>query len=110
MTDVKNRWALITGAARGIGYLTAEFMAEHGCNLILHSRKLEHTEKIMARVKELGVSAYAVEAELSDLDAVKKMLDTIDGFGVRVDFVMNNAGMQIAYRNDYFSTPVSDYT
>jgi short-subunit dehydrogenase len=38
MYDVKGKWALITGAARGIGYLTALFMAEQGCNLILHSR------------------------------------------------------------------------
>ena len=110
MVNVKGRWALITGAARGIGYLTAKFMAEHGCNLILHSRKLEHTEKVLAEVKALGVEAYAVEAELSDLDSVAEMLDKIDSLGVRVDIVMNNAGMQIAYRNEYFKTPVSDYT
>ena len=51
MVNVKGRWALITGAARGIGYLTARFMAQQGCNLILHSRKLEHTEKILSEVR-----------------------------------------------------------
>lgn len=110
MVDVKGRWAFITGASRGIGYLTALFMAEQGCNLILHSRKLEHSEKVLAEVKALGVEAYAVAAELSDLDAVDKMLQEIDALGVRVDIVLNNAGLQIAYRNDYFKTPVSDYT
>ena len=110
MVDVKGRWALITGAARGIGYLTAKFMAEQGCNLILHSRSLSHTEKVLAEVKALGVSAYAFEAELSDLDAVQKMLGDIDALGVTVDIVMNNAGLQIAYRNEYFTTPVADYT
>lgn len=110
MVDVKGRWALITGAARGIGYLTAKFMAEKGCNLLLHSRSLAHTEKVMEEVKALGVSAYAFEAELSDLDAVQKMLEDIDKLGVTVDIVMNNAGLQIAYRNEYFNTPVSDYT
>ena len=44
MVDMKGRWCLITGAARGIGYLTAKFMAEKGANLILLSRKLAHTE------------------------------------------------------------------
>lgn len=110
MVNVKGRWALITGASRGIGCLTAKFMAEQGCNLVLHSRTMEHSEKIAEEVRKLGVEAYAVCAELSDLDAVQKMLETIDALGVRIDIVMNNAGLQIAYRTDYYSTPVSDYT
>ncbi len=110
MVNVKGRWALITGAARGIGYLTAKFMAEQGCNLILHSRNITHTEKVAEEVKAMGVEAHAVQAELSDLDSVQKMLEEIDKLGVRVDIVLNNAGMQIAYRTDYFKTPVEDYT
>ena len=39
----------------------------------------------------------------------EEMLGEIDGFGVDVDIVLNNAGLQIAYRTDYFSTPVEDY-
>lgn len=110
MVDVKGRWALITGASRGIGYLTALFMAKQGCNLILHSRKPENTQKVLEEVKALGVEAYAVSAELADLDAVAAMLAEIDKLGVRVDIVLNNAGLQIAYRTEYFTTPVSDYT
>lgn len=110
MVNVKGKWALITGASRGIGYLTARFMAEQGCNLILHSRSSAHTEKVLGEVRSLGVSAYAVSAELSDLDAVSTMLDEIDRTGIEPDIVINNAGKQIAYRTDYFSTPVSDYT
>ena len=110
MVDVKARWALITGASRGIGRLTALFMAEQGCNLILHSRKLSHTEELLEEVKALGVEAYAVEAELTDLTAVEKMLADIDALGVRVDIVLNNAGLQIAYRTEYFTTPPEDYT
>lgn len=110
MVNVKGRWALITGASRGIGYLSALFMAEQGCNLILHSRKPEHTEKVLSEVRAKGVQACAVSAELTDLDAVAGMLAQIDALGVTVDIVLNNAGLQIAYRNDYFSTPVSDFT
>ncbi|MBQ8623968.1 MAG: SDR family oxidoreductase [Oscillospiraceae bacterium] len=110
MVDVKGKWAFITGAARGIGYLSAKFMAEKGCNLILHSRDLKHTEKVLEEVKALGVEAYAVSCELNDLESVDAMLKEIDAFGVPVDIVLNNAGMQVAYRVDYFSTPVEDYT
>ena len=109
MYQAKGRWALITGAARGIGYLTAKFMAEQGCNLILHSRDLSHTEKALAEVRALGVQARAVAADLNDLDQVKRMLGEIDALGVDVDIVLNNAGLQIAYRTEYFDTPVSDY-
>ncbi len=109
MYNVKGKWALITGAARGIGYLTARFMAEQGCNLILHSRDIAHTEKVLAEVCAAGVSACSVAADLNDPDAVKRMLAEIDGFGADVDIVLNNAGLQIAYRTDYFATPVSDY-
>lgn len=74
MVDVKGKWAFITGASRGIGGLAAKFMAEHGCNLILHSRSIEHTEKIMGEVRAMGVEAYAVQAGYS---ASKAALDKI---------------------------------
>lgn len=109
MVDVKGRWALITGASRGIGYLSAVFMASKGCNLILHSRSLEHTGKVLEEVKALGVEAYAVAAELNDLNQVKKMLDDIDALNVPVDIVLNNAGVQVAYRVEYLTTPETDY-
>ncbi len=109
MYNVNGKWALITGASRGIGYLEAEFMAEQGCNLILHSRDISHTEMILQKVRDKGIEAYAVEADLNDLSAVYRMLEEIDNIGKAVDIVLNNAGLQIAYRNDYFSTPAEDY-
>ena len=109
MYQVKGKWALITGAARGIGYLTARFMAKQGCNLILHSRDTAHTEKVLAEVCTEGISARSVAADLNDPEAVKRMLEEIDGFGADVDIVLNNAGLQVAYRTDYCATPVSDY-
>jgi len=110
MVDVNGRWAFITGASRGIGYLSAIFLAQKGCNLILHSRESGHCGKVLREVREAGVEAYAVAAELSDTDAIADMLHQIDELGVRVDIVLNNAGLQIAYRSDPFETPASDYT
>ena len=72
MTNVKGKWALITGANRGIGYRIAKFMAGKGCNLILHSRSLEHTKDVLAEVQALGAQVFAgmtLEA------AVKKAAD-----------------------------------
>ena len=110
MVNVKGKWALITGASRGIGYLSALFMAEQGCNLVLHSRSKEHCAKVLEEVRAKGVEAYVVAAELTDLAQVEKMLADIDAKGTPISIVLNNAGLQIAYRVDYLNTPVSDYT
>ena len=109
MVNVKGRWALITGASRGLGYLSAIEMAKLGCNLVLHSRTEEHCAKVLAEVKALGVDAYVVTAELSDMEQVEKMCRTIDEMGTKLDIILNNAGLQIAYRTDYLATPASDY-
>lgn len=109
MVNVKGKWALITGASRGIGYQAALFMAEHGCNLVLHSRSKEHSKNVLDEVLAFGVEAYTVEAELSDLSAVEGMLAEIDEKGTQIDIVLNNAGVQVAYRNEFLKTPMSDY-
>ena len=109
MVDVKGRWALITGASRGVGYQTALFMAKQGCNLILHSRGLEHTEKVQEEVSALGVETICVEAELANHEEVVAMLDEIESKEIPVDIVFNNAAVQIAYRRDYWKTPIEDF-
>lgn len=48
MVDVKGKWALVTGASRGIGKLAATELAKRGCNIIALSRKLEHTLDVKA--------------------------------------------------------------
>jgi 3-oxoacyl-[acyl-carrier protein] reductase len=109
MVNVKGRWALITGASRGVGYQTAIFMAKQGCNLILHSRSIEHTRKVEEEVKSLGVDAYCVQAELAIHEEVVTMLDVIEARGTTVDIIFNNAAVQIAYRTDYWNTPIEDF-
>lgn len=110
MVDVKGKWALITGASRGLGRLVAKEMAQQGCNLILHSRDLSHCQEILKEVKSYGVEAYTVSAELSDISQVEKMLAEIDEKCSQVDIILNNAGMQVKYRNEFLKTPAEDYT
>ncbi len=109
MVDVKGRWALVTGAARGIGRKAALFLAKRGCNLVLQGRTEEHCAKTLEDAVKSGVKAVAVGAEFSDLKQVEAMLSKIDSLGVDIDIVLNNAGIQIAYRNEYLKTPASDY-
>ena len=110
MLDLKGKWVLITGASRGLGRLAAKLMAEQGCNLILQSRSVDHTLSLEEEVKALGVKCHSFEADLNDIPSVMKMLSDIDALGVDVDVVLNNAGLQIAYRPEYCVTPPEDFT
>lgn len=108
MISLKGKYCLITGASRGLGRLAALALAKEGCNLILHSRDISHCNEVIEEAKSYGVEAYAVEAEMSDMDSVGKMLEEADKIA-DIDIVVNNAGLQIAYRTDFLSTPASDY-
>lgn len=110
MTNIKDRWALVTGASRGVGYHAALALAEQGCRLVLHSREESHTEKVLQEVRKLGAEAIAVPAELSDPASVQQMLDSITREIGHVDIILNNAAVQIAYRTDWAATPVEDFT
>ncbi len=109
MVNVKGKWALITGAARGIGYHVAIFMAKQGCNLVLHSSNINNTEKVLQEVKQLGVEAYAVACDLTDTDAIEKMCKEVDELGVQIDVLFNNAGKQVQWNADFYKTPAWDF-
>ena len=109
MLDLKGKRVLITGASRGLGRLAAKLMAEQGCNLILQSRSLEHTASLEEEVKAMGLECDSFAADLNDIPSVMKMLSDIDAAGLDVDVILNNAGLQIAYRPDYFVTPPEDF-
>lgn len=110
MVSVKGKWALITGASRGLGYLSAIAMAQQGCNLVLHSRSIAHCDKVKLATEALGVEVICVAAELANHSEVIQMLDTIDATGKPIDIVLNNAGIQVTYREDCWATPVDDFT
>ncbi len=110
MTNVKGKWALITGASRGVGRLMAQFMADHGCNLVLHARSLEHLAALAEELRSKGVAVETVAAELSSEAEVTRMLDELEARKLVIDILFNNAAVQIAYRTEFFQTPVSDFT
>jgi short-subunit dehydrogenase len=110
MVDVKGKWGLVTGGARGIGALMVGFLAEQGMNVIVQSRSHDHNQTVIDKYRKTGGSFRSIAADLQKPEEVKDMLNEIDALGVDVDFVFNNAGVQVAYRKDPFTTPVSDFT
>ncbi len=109
MINVSKKWALITGAARGIGRQMALTMAERGANLILHSRSLEHTKALEAEVKAKGVEAFSIAAELGSNEARVKFLSELDSKDLRIEIIFNNAGLQPTYREKFWEMYEADY-
>lgn len=108
MVDVNGKWAFITGASRGLGKLAAIALAEKGCNLILHARKKSHLDELEAKLS--NVEIIKVEGELSSEADILKLIDDVDNLNKNIEIIINNAGLQIAYRTDFYVTPINDYT
>jgi short-subunit dehydrogenase len=107
---MSKEYTLITGASRGIGRQIALELGKKGYNLIVHSRSEKNIQGLHAELSKFDIDVKRVSAELSNQEAVKNMLNQIDAMGLEVNHVFNNAGVQIAYRNDYFDTPEEDFT
>lgn len=107
--NVKGKWVLITGASRGVGMHIAAALADLGCNLVLHSRSVEHTAELVASLSKKGVSVVAVSAELDDQGQVDAMLNEIEARVAQVDMVFNNAAIQAAWRQDPWQTTAEDF-
>jgi 3-oxoacyl-[acyl-carrier protein] reductase len=85
--------AIITGGGTGVGRATALDLAKQGCSLLInYSRSKDDAEKTCGEIEALGAKAIAVQADVADDDACRKMVDTaVQEFG-RIDLLVNNAG------------------
>ena len=108
-TDISGKWALVTGASRGVGRQISLGLARAGCNVVLHSRLLESTATLAAELHELGVQTHQVAAELSDAAELTSMLESLLQSGPEIDILYNNAAIMTPYRQDWLSIPDEDY-
>ena len=107
--DIKGKWALITGASRGVGRQIALGLAGHGCNVVLHSRELSHTEALAAELVAMGVEVRQVAGELSDQSQVDSMIHSALEQTPGIDIVYNNAAVMTPFRNDWLNFPADDF-
>jgi 3-oxoacyl-[acyl-carrier protein] reductase len=90
---LKNKVAVITGAAQGIGRAIATTLAQQGANVVVSDIQLEKAETTAKEIMaETGQKVIAVHADVVDSASVKAMIDrTIDEFE-HIDILVNNAG------------------
>jgi 3-oxoacyl-[acyl-carrier protein] reductase len=90
--ESSGRLALVTGASRGIGRAIALALAENGADVAVNyvSREKEAHE-VVSLIEQAGRRAFAAKADVSDDDAVKRMVEEIREQAGPVDVLVNNA-------------------
>ncbi len=107
--NIDGRWALVTGASRGVGKLVAKDLASKGCKVILHSRKLEGTKDLLKEIEDTGSICYCVAAEFSREGDIKKLIDEVKKItNDHLDILYNNAAIMTAFQ-PVFDPTIDEY-
>jgi 3-oxoacyl-[acyl-carrier protein] reductase len=91
--NVEGKAAIVTGGGTGVGRATALDLARRGCAVLInYSKSRDEAEQTAAEIAAIGVRGLAIEADVADDAACRRMVDTaVREFG-RLDILVNNAG------------------
>lgn len=94
MSRFEGKSAIVTGASRGIGREIALQLGREGAKVAVnYSGSKDKAEEVAKLIQEAGGEAFAIQADVSDAESVKNLVDeTIARFG-SVDILVNNAGI-----------------
>jgi glucose 1-dehydrogenase len=92
---LQGKTAIVTGGNSGIGMATVLALAEVGANVVIdYVSHPEATEKLEQQVAGLGAKAIGVEADVSKVEDLERLVKSaVDAFG-RLDIMVNNAGIE----------------
>ncbi len=106
---MENKVVLVTGSARGIGKATIIEFASIGYNVVInYIESKDEANKLKEYVENnFNINALVIEADVSNENEVKKMIDTIIKEFGRIDVLVNNAG--IVYDRDFEDITVDEF-
>lgn len=94
MYDLKNRVAVITGAASGMGAAAARLFAASGAKVALLARRADRLTALSEEITAAGGTALAVPVDVTDAGAVDAAVTAVAGLG-RADLIVNAAGLML---------------
>lgn len=93
--SLKNKVAIVTGGNRGIGQSIVLELARQGANIVIdYVVDPDATEALEQEIAKLGDRSIGVEADVSKIADIQKLVDTAAGEFGRVDIMVNNAGVE----------------
>jgi 2-dehydro-3-deoxy-D-gluconate 5-dehydrogenase len=93
--NLKGKVAIVTGGNGGIGLGMARGLADAGADVAVVGRNEEKSKAAVAELAARGVRAIAVATDVTDKDAIGRMVERVKGELGRIDILVNNAGMSI---------------
>jgi 3-oxoacyl-[acyl-carrier protein] reductase len=90
MFDLNNRVALVTGASGGLGSAIARALHQQGARVVLSGTRRDALDALAA---ELGERAFVAPCNLSDKDAVERLVAEAEALAGPLDILVNNAGV-----------------
>ncbi|MDQ3557128.1 MAG: SDR family NAD(P)-dependent oxidoreductase, partial [Gemmatimonadota bacterium] len=98
--EVRNRWALVTGASSGIGEAFARALAARGAKLVLTARRADLLRSLADELADVhGIRAEAVPEDLAESGAPRRVWERATACGP-IHLLVNNAGFGLQGRFD----------
>jgi 2-deoxy-D-gluconate 3-dehydrogenase len=91
--NLRGKGAVVTGGAKGIGLGIAYRLAEAGAGVLIADLDYAAAQKSAAELKSNGWSAESIEADVSDEDNIKTMVNRCEESFGSIDILVNNAGI-----------------
>lgn len=100
--------ALVTGSSQGIGASIAQRLAEEGAKVVInyHSHA-DEAEDVKKKVEAAGSEGFVVQADLSKMSDIRRLIDESISYFSKIDILVNNAGME--KHADFWEISEEDY-
>ena len=93
MFDLEGKVALVTGSAQGIGRAIALNLAQGGARIVLTDMREAKLDEVVKEIESQGGKAIRFVVDVTDREAVKKVVDQVLETWEKVDILVNNAGI-----------------
>lgn len=101
--QLNDKIALVTGSSKGVGEAIAVALAREGAHVIVHGRDSVQAERVVNAIVSAGGRAYAVLGDLTQDEAVERLVAEVEDRVGAIDILVNNAGGS-GPKNDWQTT------